>query len=117
MAYLDLYTFAVAFVPPNVLIRYKSTDIVPRHEHITWRNSEALCGIVDAPFDGRIWTPRNTSQDVHVLIEERVGLVWVSNYVATPVCLRIRQREKREIFLEGLKAFANPNRYTVEIEP
>lgn len=116
MSYLDHFTFAVAFVPPNVLIRHRVTDPVPHHEHLQWRNGEGLCSVVDTPYDGRVWTPRNTSQDVHVLIEERAGLVWVSNYVAQPVCLRIRQPAKRNIFLEGLKAFANPNRYTVEIE-
>lgn len=122
MSYLDLYLFAVH--KPNtmvgesgVLARWKPNLHVPCQEVLSWKNKEGVCDIHREPMDPDLWASRRTSQHVHVSIEERVGLVWVGNYIAPARAIRIRDPKAREVFLKGLEAFANPNQYTVEIEP
>lgn len=83
----------------------------PTEQILLWDGRDSLA-VEERPACGE-WSAKTSSEDIRIIWDEKVSLIWVDNYVRPARPFRVRNAHTRAAFFEALHSFANPGRFTV----
>lgn len=111
MAFLCEYSIAMPLPEDHFAILRRRLSESPFEQILLWDGRDSI-SVEERPVRG-VWDAKTASEDIRIIWDEAISMIWVCNYVQPAKPLRVRYAHTRACLFEAIQSFGNPSRFTV----